>query len=57
MTEVFDLGRHASFIWASYGVAATVLLAMTGYLMVQRQRLKTQLAKLEAEKQRTRRPS
>ena len=43
-----NLGPHASFIWASYAVAALVLLAMTAWLIANGRRRKARLSDLEA---------
>lgn len=42
-----DLGPNAIFIWASYGVVAGVLIALTGWLILEGSRLHKQLEDLE----------
>ena len=42
-----DLGPTAMFIWASYGVVALVLIALTGWLVFDGRRLKKHLNALE----------
>ena len=43
-----NLGPHAAFIWASYGVAALVLAALIGWLILDGRRYRARLAALEA---------
>ena len=43
-----DLGPHAAFIWASYGVFGVVLAAVIGWLWFDGNRQKQALAVLEA---------
>jgi heme exporter protein D len=43
-----DLGPHATFIWASYGVVAVVLLAFIGWLVFDGRRQQRFLNELEA---------
>ncbi|MEL6298117.1 MAG: heme exporter protein CcmD [Pseudomonadota bacterium] len=43
-----DLGKHAVFIWSSYGVAVTVLAALIVYLWLSGRAQKRALAELEA---------
>lgn len=42
-----DLGPNAIFIWASYGAAALVLGALTGWLVLDGFRLQRQMEALE----------
>ena len=44
-----DLGPHADFIAAAYGVAALVLIAMVGWVMLDYRAQKQRLAQLESE--------
>lgn len=43
-----ELGRHAVFIWASYGAVVTVLAGLIGWLVYDGARLKRTLADFEA---------
>lgn len=43
-----DLGPHASFIWASYGAVALVLVAVLTWLLWDGRRQRRMLAELEA---------
>lgn len=43
-----DLGPHASFIWASYGAVALVLVALLTWLLWDGRRQRRMLAELEA---------
>ena len=43
-----DLGPHAAFIWACYGIVAVVLAALVGWLMADGRRLQRALEELEA---------
>lgn len=43
-----DLGKHAVFIWSSYGVVAVVLIGLAVWLISDGARLKRRLAELEA---------
>jgi len=43
-----DLGPHAAFIWASFGIYALVLLILIAWLVWDARRLKARLAELEA---------
>lgn len=45
--DVFDLGKHAVFIWASYGAVALVLGGVAGWLLVNGARLKRAQQDLE----------
>lgn len=42
-----DLGEHAAFIWASYGVVAIVVAAVIGWLIWDGRRYAAQLRQLE----------
>ncbi|MFM7084421.1 MAG: heme exporter protein CcmD [Hyphomicrobium sp.] len=44
-----DLGPHAAFIWASYGVFFLVLSALVLSLLWKGARLKNKLSELEAQ--------
>lgn len=46
---MIDLGKHAIFIWASYGTVAVVLTILIGWLIGDGRRLKRRLSKLEAQ--------
>jgi heme exporter protein D len=43
-----NLGPHASFIWASYGIVALALAGLIGWLVFDGRRLQRQLDALEA---------
>ena len=45
---MIDLGKHAVFIWASYGLTATVLIGLVAWLISDGARLRRRLAELEA---------
>lgn len=55
---MIDLGRHAIFIWSSYGVVVVVLVMLIMWLMLEGRSLKRQLADFEARgiTRRSRRP-
>jgi heme exporter protein D len=42
------LGPHADFIIAAYGIATVVVIAMIGWVVLDRRRLNRQLGDLEA---------
>lgn len=42
-----DMGPHAAFIWASYGIETGVLAALVGWLILDGRRQAAQLAALE----------
>ena len=44
-----DLGKHAVFIWSSYGVVLVVLAALVAWLINDGLRLRRRLAELEAQ--------
>ena len=46
---MIDLGKHAVFIWSSYGVVIVVLAALVGWLISDGLRLRRRLAELEAQ--------
>jgi heme exporter protein D len=46
---MIDLGKHAVFIWSSYGIAAVVLTALIVWLIADGRRLKRRLSELEAQ--------
>lgn len=43
-----DLGKHAVFIWASYGVVLVTLASVIAWLVFDGARLKRRLQELEA---------
>ncbi|HUS95495.1 MAG TPA: heme exporter protein CcmD [Hyphomicrobiaceae bacterium] len=43
-----DLGKHAVFIWASYGVVFVVVAGMITWLIAEGRRYAAQLRQLEA---------
>jgi heme exporter protein D len=43
-----NLGPHAGFIWASYGIVALALAGLIGWLVLDGKRLQRQLDALEA---------
>ena len=43
-----NLGPHADFIIAAYGVAATVVIALIGWVMLDHRAQRRRLEKLEA---------
>ncbi len=45
---MFDLGKHAVFIWSSYAIVVVVLGALIAWLIIDGGRLKRRLADLEA---------
>ncbi|WP_407049203.1 heme exporter protein CcmD [Methyloraptor flagellatus] len=45
---MFDLGTHAGFILASYGIAVVLLAAVVVWILVDHRALKRSLATLEA---------
>ena len=46
---MIDLGKHAVFICASYGIVAVVLTILIGWLIGDGLRLKRRLGELEAQ--------
>jgi len=46
---MIDLGKHAVFIWSSYGIVAVVLAALIAWLIGDGLRLKRRLAELDAQ--------
>jgi heme exporter protein D len=44
-----DLGPHAAFIWAAYGVVAVVLAGLIAWLVQDGKRHAARLAELEAQ--------
>jgi heme exporter protein D len=46
---MIDLGKHAVFIWASYGVVFVTLGGLIAWLLADGARLRRQLAELEAQ--------
>ena len=53
---MIDLGKHAVFIWMSYGAVAIVLTGLVTWLIMDGRRRAAQLAELEARGVRRRRP-
>lgn len=45
---MFDLGKHAVFIWSSYAIVVIVLAGLIAWLISDGGRLKRRLADLEA---------
>jgi heme exporter protein D len=45
---MIDLGKHAAFIWASYGVVFVTLAGLIVWLIADGARLRRRLADLEA---------
>ena len=52
---MIDLGKHAIFIWMSYGAVAIVLTGLVTWLIMDGRRQAAQLAELEARGVRRRR--
>lgn len=46
---MFDLGPHAGFIWLSYGITITVLIALIGWVISDGRRQRHELARLESQ--------
>jgi heme exporter protein D len=46
--SAMDLGPHAAYIWASYGVAAAALAALVAWLFVDGRRQQRLIDELEA---------
>ena len=46
---MLDLGKHAVFIWSSYGIVIVVLAGLVGWLISDGLRLRRRLAELEAQ--------
>lgn len=44
---MMDLGRHAAYIWASYGVVVVVLTLLIGWIVVDARRQRRILDELE----------
>ena len=49
MNLFIDLGAHAAFIVAAYGMAALIVIALTGWVALDYRAQKRRLAKLEAD--------
>ena len=49
MNLFVDLGAHAAFIVAAYGMAALIVIALTGWVALDYRAQKRRLAKLEAD--------
>lgn len=47
--EAFDLGKHAVFIWSSYGLVAAVLVGLVSWLIYDGKRLQRRLDALAAQ--------
>ena len=54
---MLDLGKHAVFIWMSYGAVAIVLSGLVTWLIMDGRRRSAQLAELESRGVRRRRHS
>ena len=48
-TAMFDFGKHAVFIWGSYGITAGVLAGLVAWLVLDGRRQARRLADLEAK--------
>jgi heme exporter protein D len=46
--NAMDLGPHATYIWAAYGVAAAALAALVAWLFVEGRRQQRLIDELEA---------
>lgn len=46
---MMDLGRHAAYIWASYGVVVVVLTLLIGWIVTDLRRQRRILNELEAQ--------
>lgn len=46
---MMDLGRHAAYIWASYGVVVVVLTLLIGWIVTDLRRQRRILDDLEAQ--------
>ncbi len=51
---MFDLGPHATFIWATYGAAAMVIGGLITWVILDGRALRETLARLESEGRRRR---
>ena len=49
MNLFIDLGAHAAFIVAAYGMAVLIVIALTGWVALDYRAQKRRLAKLEAD--------
>ncbi len=49
MSEFFDMGGYARFIWPAYGVATVVLSALAWRIIARARRANAELAALRAE--------
>ena len=49
MNLFINLGAHAAFIVAAYGMAALIVIALTGWVALDYRAQKRRLAKLEAD--------
>ena len=49
MNLFVDLGAHAAFIVAAYGMAALIVIALTGWIALDYRAQQRRLAKLEAD--------
>ena len=45
---LIDLGKHAAFIWASYGIFTVVLVGLVAWLIGEGRRLRRRLDEFEA---------
>jgi heme exporter protein D len=44
-----DLGPHAAYIWASYGIVAVVIASLIAWLVADGRRYQRRLAELDAK--------
>ncbi|GGF06695.1 MULTISPECIES: heme exporter protein CcmD [Stappia] len=49
MTQLLDLGPHAGFILASFGITTVVIAALFGWILADHAALKGKLAELERQ--------
>ena len=49
MNLFVDLGAHAAFVVAAYAVAALIVIALTGWVVLDYRAQQRRLAKLEAD--------
>jgi heme exporter protein D len=49
MSQLFDFGPHAAFIWASYVLVALVIGGLMAWLIADGRRIQRQLEALEAQ--------
>ncbi|MDP6952249.1 MAG: heme exporter protein CcmD [Alphaproteobacteria bacterium] len=49
MSEFFDMGGYARFVWPAYGVATAVMVALAWRIVSRARRANSELAALRAE--------